>query len=103
MMGTWTGTITPAGAAEALDGGLIVIARDAAGLIATAGPNERALFPSKRLAPTEHGLRFEVTLDGVDTRLLVYDLAIADGAMTGTVTFVRHGLTQPAQLSFTRQ
>jgi hypothetical protein len=41
--------------------------------------------------------------DEQDTRLLIYDLAFGRGQMTGTVTFVRHGLTAPARLAFTRE
>lgn len=103
MVGTWTGTITPDGVVDPLDGGIIVIHHDDNGLTATVGPNVRARFPANRLAPTERGLHFEVPLEGSETRLLVYDVAILDGKMTGTVTFVKFGLTAPAQLSFARE
>lgn len=104
MLGFWTGTVTLDRTSDVFDGGVIVIARDAGRLTATVGPNERVRFRSSRLSPTDRGLRFEVAMpDDDETRLLVYDLTFADGKMTGTVTFVRHGLTAPGQLTFTRQ
>jgi hypothetical protein len=104
MLGLWTGTVTLDRTSDVFDGGVIVIARDAGRLTATVGPNERVRFRSSRLSPTDRGLRFEVAMpDDDETRLLVYDLTFADGTMTGTVTFVRHGLTAPGHLTFTRQ
>lgn len=104
MVGTWTGTVTLDGTSEPLDGGIITINRVEDRLAVTVGPNPRVRHSCVRLARTEQGLRFEVSLPNHDdTRLLVYDVAFANGAMTGTVTFVRHGLTAPAQLMFTRQ
>jgi hypothetical protein len=104
MVGTWTGTVTLDGTSEPLDGGIITITRAEDRLAVTVGPNHRVRHSCVRLARTERGLRFEVTLPNHDeTRLLVYDVDFSDGAMTGTVTFVRHGLTAPAQLIFTRQ
>lgn len=104
MVGTWAGTVTVNQTSDVFDGGVIVISRDAGRLVASVGPNERVRFRSQRLTQTERGLRFEVTMPDRDaTRLLVYDLTFANGSMTGTVTFVRHGLTSPGQLAFARQ
>jgi hypothetical protein len=104
MVGTWSGTVTINQTSDVFDGGVIVISRDAGSLVASVGPNERVRFRSHRLTQTDSGLRFEVTMpDQDETRLLVYDLTFANGSMTGTVTFVRHGLTSPGQLTFARQ
>jgi hypothetical protein len=103
LLGTWTGTIVPDGSADALDGGIIAIGRDVTGLVVTVGPNVRLRHASKRVMRTERGLRFEVWLPGDETRLLVYDLRIDGGTMTGLVTYVRHGATEPASLAFFRQ
>jgi hypothetical protein len=104
MVGTWTGTIRLDQSPDLLDGGIITIARVDDGLAVTVGPNPRVRYTCVRLARTEDGLKFEVSLPNHDeTRLLAYDVAFVDGAMTGTVTFVRHGLTAPGRLVFTRQ
>jgi len=104
MLGAWTGTITLDGASEPMDGGLITISRtEADRLTVTVGPGPRVRYSCVRLTRTEQGLRFEVSLPGEDTRLLVYDVAIERGTMTGTVTFVRHGLTRPGRLAFVRE
>jgi hypothetical protein len=104
MVGTWTGTVQLDQSSDLLDGGIITINRVDDRLAVTVGPNPRVRYSCVRLVRTEHGLKFEVSLPNHDeTRLLVYDVAFADGAMTGTVTFVRHGLTAPARLAFTRQ
>lgn len=103
LLGNWTGTILPQGAADALDGGIISISRDISGFAVTVGPNARVRFPSKRVARTEQGLRFEVWLPGDETRLLVYELNVDGPSMTGHVTFVRHGVTEPASVAFVRQ
>jgi len=105
LVGSWTGTITPMGLSESLDGGYVSIERGAMGLVAIAGPNTRVRYVGQRLARTERGLRFEITLpgDANQTRLLVYDLAFNGEVMTGSVTFVRHGLTQPAAAEFVKQ
>jgi len=103
MVGTWTGTVQLDAAQDAMDGGVIVIARETEQLTASVGPNERVRFRASRLTRTDRGLKFEVKMPDEDvTRLLVYDVAFVNGAMTGTVTFVRHGLTAPAQIAFTR-
>lgn len=104
MLGTWTGTVTLEGTSQPLDGGIITIVRADDRLAVTVGPNPRVRYSCVRLVRTEQGLTFEVSLPNHDeTRLLVYDVAFANGAMTGTVTFVRYGQTAPAQLTFTRQ
>jgi hypothetical protein len=104
LLGTWTGTILPNGSQDAFDGGVITIERGDAGLVVKAGPNSRVRFQSQRTARTEHGIRFEVALpDEDETRLLVYDVRVEGARMTGHVTFVRHRLTQPANIEFTRQ
>lgn len=103
VTGTWRGTITLEDGAEALDGGYIVIARAGAEWRVSVGPDERTRYPCTRVTRTDQGIRFEASLPGRDeTRLLVYDVRIAGSEMTGTVTFVRHGLTAPAQLAFAR-
>ena len=105
LVGSWTGTITPSGLNESLDGGYVSIERGALGLVAIAGPNTRVRYVGQRLARTDRGLRFEITLpgDANQTRLLVYDLAFNGEVMIGSVTFVRHGLTQPAAAEFVKQ
>lgn len=103
LLGTWTGTILPQGSADALDGGIISISRGIAGFAVTVGPNARVRFSSKRVARTEQGLSFEVWLPGDETRLLVYELNVDGPSMTGNVTFVRHGVTEPASVAFVRQ
>ncbi|MCC7042617.1 MAG: hypothetical protein IT183_02050 [Acidobacteria bacterium] len=104
MVGTWTGTVLLDQSPDPLDGGIITINRVEDRLAVTVGPNPRVRYSCVRLVRTERGLKFEVSLPNHDeTRLLAYDVAFADGAMTGTVTFVRHGLTAPARLTFTRQ
>jgi hypothetical protein len=104
MVGTWTGTVQLDQSSDPLDGGIITINRVEDRLAVTVGPNPRVRYSCVRLVRTERGLKFEVSLPNHDeTRLLVYDVAFADGAMTGTVTYVRHGLTAPARLTFTRQ
>ena len=103
MVGTWTGTVQLHQVEDTMDGGVIVIARDSERLTASVGPNARVRFRASRLTRTDRGLKFEVKMPDEDvTRLLVYDVAFVNGAMTGTVTFVRHGLTAPAQIAFTR-
>jgi hypothetical protein len=104
LLGTWTGTILPSGSQDALDGGMITIERGDTGLVVKVGPNARVRFASKRIARTEQGLRFEVKLpDEDETRLLVYDVRVDGARMTGQVTFVRHRMTQPANIEFARQ
>ena len=104
LLGTWTGTILPSGSQAAFDGGMITIERGDAGLVVKVGPNARVRFTSKRIIRTEQGLRFEVTLpDEDETRLLVYDVRVDGERMTGQVTFVRHRMTQPANIEFARQ
>lgn len=101
--GTWSGTITIDGVPEPLDGGYIAIERAPGDRLAvTVGPETLVRYSGMRLERTERGLRFEVSLPGFETRLLAYDVEIGHRAMTGTVTFVRHGLTQPARLEFIR-
>lgn len=103
MIGTWEGIVMVEGASEPMDGGFITISRtDDERLAVTVGPDERVRISTARLTRTDEGLRFEVRLPGEDTRLLAYDVAIDENTMTGTVTFVRHGLTQPARLTFSR-
>jgi len=104
MFGSWTGTVTFEGASEPMDGGLITIRRtEDERLSVTVGPDSRVRYTCVRLARTDQGLRFEVSLPGEDTRLLAYDVAVDEGAMTGTVTFVSYGLTRPGRLAFARQ
>lgn len=102
VVGTWTGTIRLQGASEPFDGGLIRIGLERDELVVTVGPDERTRYICNRVVMTEQGLKFEAPMPGRDTRLIVYDVRIAGGAMTGTATFVRHGLTAPGQLAFER-
>jgi hypothetical protein len=103
ILGTWTGTILLEGTADPMDGGLITIASKDDRLAVTIGPSSRVRYSCERLARTERGLRFEARLPGEDTRLLAYDVTIDEGVMTGTVTFVRYGLTKPGRMQFVRQ
>jgi hypothetical protein len=104
LVGTWSGTIKVEGLAEPFDGGYVSIERlggDRLGV--SVGPEAGVRYTGTRLERTPRGLRFEVTLPAFETRLLAYDVAVEHGAMTGTVTFVKHRLTQPGHLEFTRQ
>lgn len=104
LIGTWAGTIVLDGTQDAFDGGVITIERGGTGLVVKVGPNARVRFASKRTIRTEQGLKFEVAMPDEDaTRLLVYDVRVDGPRMTGNVTFVRHRLTQPASIEFSRQ
>jgi hypothetical protein len=104
VLGTWNGNILLDGADEPLDGGYIMIGRHGEEWHVTVGPDARTQYPCTRIVRTETGIRFEASLPGrEETRLLVYDVNIDGARMTGTVTFVRHGLTAPARLTFAKQ
>ena len=69
----------------------------------TVGPEAEVRYEGTRLERTPHGLRFEVSLPGFETRLLAYDVTFTNGTMCGSVTFVKHRLTKPGHLDFARQ
>lgn len=104
LLGTWSGTIAVDDVAEPFDGGYIAIERapgDRFGV--TVGPEAEVRYTGTRLERTEHGLRFEVSLPGFETRLLAYDVEIHQGVMTGSVTFVKHRVTKPGHLEFAKR
>jgi hypothetical protein len=104
LLGSWSGTIRVDGVADPFDGGYIAIERlpgDRFGV--TVGPEAGVRYTGTRLERTERGVRFEVTLPAFETRLLAYDVSVEQGAMTGTVTFVKYRLTQPGQIAFVRR
>lgn len=104
LLGTWAGTIAVDGLTEPFDGGYIAIERTAGDHFrVTVGPEADVRYEGTRLERTEHGLRFEVSLPGFETRLLAYDVTIEHGTMCGSVTFVKHRLTKPGHLDFARQ
>jgi hypothetical protein len=103
LLGTWVGRINVEGVRDAFDGGYISIERAPDERLAVSvGPTQAVRYVGMRLERTERGLRFEVVLPAAETRLLVYDVALDAGTMTGTVTFVKHRLTKPGQLVFVR-
>jgi hypothetical protein len=102
-LGTWSGTIAVEGVPEPFDGGYIAIDRIPGGRLGvTVGPEAEVRYTGGHLERTERGLRFDVSLPGIDTRLLAYDVEIIGGRMTGVVTFVRYRLTKPGRLDFQR-
>jgi hypothetical protein len=103
LLGTYAGTITADTPGDMPDGGTIVLRRDGVVLVVTAGPDAGTQLPSEKVARTERGVSFEVTLPGEPVSVLRFDLAIDGPAMTGAIVAVIDGRTMNGRLAFARQ
>lgn len=103
VVGTWTGTLTPDAPDESADDGMIVIRREGAALIVTAGPDADQQFSAEKVATVDDGLTFDVLLPGDTVRVMQFDVRIKGRQMTGRVTMTRDGQSRTGTLAFEKR
>ena len=103
LVGTWTGTLTPEAPDESADDGMIVIRREGAALVVTAGPNAEQQFSAEKVVTVDAGLTFELSLPGDTVRIMQFDVRIKGRQMTGKVTMTGDGESRSGVLAFAKQ
>lgn len=101
--GTYSGTVTPAVAAEPPVNGTIVVRLHAGTLVVTAGPDIEQQFDAQDVVREGDAITFDVLPPGDGSPLLRFAVRIDGRKLTGTVSRILNGGTMTGSLDFSRQ